>query len=87
MLEALKNIQRMEAAIIDKYAERNAWLDDMDTSWMDADDIEDSLCRFRDNLETTTAIKVDAVNRDMQTGHDDAIDAHQMLLNALGMSS
>ena len=39
MLEAIKNIQRMEAAIIDKYAESNAWLDELDASWMDDDDL------------------------------------------------
>ena len=38
MLEAIKNIQRMEAAIIDKYAERNAWLDEL-PNYLDDDDL------------------------------------------------
>ena len=39
MLDAIRNIQRMEADIIAKYAESNAWLDELDASWLDDDDL------------------------------------------------
>jgi len=58
MLEQIKNIQRREAAIIDKYGSVNSWLDDVDINWMDDDDLP---CEFQDDFFTAPPASVDVI--------------------------
>ena len=83
MLDAIKNIQRMEADIITKYAESNAWLDELDASWMDDEDLP---LEFQDGVSMTQAASLYAQQAQSVAGTPrDEDAAHAALLSALGL--
>jgi len=83
MLDAIKNIQRMEADIIAKYAECNAWVDELDIGWMDDDDLP---VEFQDGVSMTQAASLYAQQAQDVTGTPrDEDEAHAALLAALGL--
>ena len=83
MLDAIRNIQRMEADIIAKYAESNAWLDELDASWLDDDDLP---LEFQDEDATPDAATIYAQqSADVSGTRRDEDAAHAALLSALGL--
>ena len=83
MLDAIKNIQRMEAEIVAKYAESYDWLDSLDNDWLDDDDLP---VEFQDGVSMTQAASLYAQQAQDVTGTPrDEDAAHAALLAALGL--